>query len=123
MDTARVVKMIYLVDWHYAMNHGQQLSDIEWEYSSWGPFSFKYFTTTLKDGAMVVEYVCPHKHTPWPNLSKIAKQSIDHVIKKTKDLNNMKFTRLVYSTYPLMSSERYSKLDLVQKAKDYADLE
>jgi len=35
------------------------------------------------------------------------------------DLEWQDLLRLVYSTYPILSSERYSELDLVALAKEY----
>ena len=46
-------------------------------------------------------------------------KSIDHVINETKNLNWDQFIRLVYSTFPIASAERYTYIDLIEKAKEY----
>ena len=44
---------------------------------------------------------------------------VDFIINKTKELNNNDFTTLVFSTFPLATSTKYSYVDLVEKAKQY----
>jgi hypothetical protein len=44
---------------------------------------------------------------------------LDFVIEKTKDLEWNDFIRLIYSTYPIVTQDKYSKLDLVSLAKEY----
>jgi hypothetical protein len=54
-----------------------------------------------------------------PQLADSEQRSLDHVIQSTKTLGWDGFIRVVYSTYPIVSSERYSFLDLEQKAIEY----
>ena len=47
------------------------------------------------------------------------KRFLDFVIEKTKGMYFDSFIDYVYSTYPVTSKERYSKLDLVTLAQEY----
>ena len=45
--------------------------------------------------------------------------TIDLIIEKTKGLYWQQFINFVYSTYPIITSERYTHLNLVEKAENY----
>ena len=47
---------------------------------------------------------------------------IDFVIEKTKKFYWDKFINLVYSTYPIISQEKGSQLNLVELAKEYKQI-
>ena len=47
------------------------------------------------------------------------KNTIDIIIEKTQGLYWQQFINFVYSTYPIVTSERYTYLNLVQKATEY----
>ena len=51
------------------------------------------------------------------------KRILDSIIESTKRQNWSEFIRLVYSTYPVMTQDRFSRLDLVALARRYADEE
>lgn len=38
LSNARVTKMVYLADWRSAITRGKQLTDLEWEFSHYGPY-------------------------------------------------------------------------------------
>ena len=54
-----------------------------------------------------------------PSISCEEKLIIDRVIEVTKDKTWDQFITFVYSTYPIVNSERYSQLDLVALAQEY----
>ena len=39
LSVARLAKMVYLGDWHQAINHGRQITGIEWYFDNYGPFA------------------------------------------------------------------------------------
>lgn len=131
LSNARVTKMVFLADWHQAINYKKQISEIEWVFDNYGPFVWDIHNEA-KNNADVFNIketinIYGQKKTVFqikdetyePKLSEEERQSIDHVINNTKHLNWNAFIKLVYSTYPIMSSERYSKLNLIQKADEY----
>ena len=44
---------------------------------------------------------------------------IDTVIEKTKNMSWTSFINFIYSTYPIVTSNRYTHLNLVEKAQQY----
>jgi hypothetical protein len=134
LSNARLTKMVYLSDWHQAISHGRQISNIEWYFDNYGPFVTDV-EQTAKEHADLFEIVIalniygqPKKafslkqEAFTPSLTYEEQASLDHVIDITHKLYWNDFIKLVYGTYPVASSERYSFLDLVRKAKEYNQL-
>ena len=132
LSNARVTKMVYLVDWRHAITSSSQVSTIHWYFNNYGPFVWDVKDVALACPELfaVVEtttvYGTPKtllnlKDDDYiPQLSEEECKSIDHVIENTKDLSWDAFIRLVYSTYPVASSERYTYLNLKEKAREYS---
>ena len=53
------------------------------------------------------------------SLQQSVKAALDHVVSATQDLSWNSFIKLVYGTYPVANSSRYSHLDLVSMAVEY----
>jgi hypothetical protein len=134
LSNARLTKMVYLSDWHQCLHNKEQITNINWYFDNYGPFVrdisitandnpdlFKCISTSNSLGGSKSLY-CLKSNNYRTALSTQAKESIDHVISKTNNLNWSDFINLVYSTYPIISSERYSFLNLVTKANEYKDL-
>jgi hypothetical protein len=49
-----------------------------------------------------------------PNLTEDEVESLDHVINETKKMYWHSFIKLVYTTHPIMGSNRYSFLNLIE---------
>lgn len=133
LSNARVTKMVYLADWHQAINYKRQLTNIHWFFDNYGPYvadvkneieaSQDIFTSENTHNFFGnTKIIFDIKNGYSPELSKEAEESIQHIIEVTNALNWNDFIKLVYSTYPIMSSDRYSFLDLVQKASEYEKL-
>lgn len=132
LSNARITKIIFLADWHQAINYSRQISNIEWVFDSYGPFVWDIYTEVKSNSDIFdieeTKNIYSQKKTVFhmknnsynPEISDMEKLSIDHVLEATKKLFWDDFIKLVYSTYPIMSSERYSKLDLIQKAHEYS---
>lgn len=130
LSNARVTKLIYLSDWRHAMIHKSQITNIKWYFDNFGPFVWDIKETAENNPAIFItressnacgnpKLLIDIKGDYLPILSKIEKESIDHVIDNTKDLIWSQFIRLVYSTHPIVSSNRYKYLNLVEKAEEY----
>jgi hypothetical protein len=133
LSTARLTKMIYLSDWKAALDSGEQLTDIQWFFDNYGPF---VWDVTREAGAHPRLFNIEDTENMYgdrkrlfrlldgdytPDLSSQDKQVLDHVISATEDLNWDQFIKLVYSTYPVISSDRYTTLDLAAKASEYKE--
>ncbi len=134
LSNARLTKIVYLSDWHQALNHQRQITNIDWYFDNYGPYVpdvirkaqefpnlFECESTNnmygksktlvrIKDSSFLVE------------LSKEETKSADHIIEITKSLNWNDFIQLIYSTYPITSSTRYSALNLIEKASEYKNI-
>jgi hypothetical protein len=57
----------------------------------------------------------------YPSVTEEEKELIDFVISSSASKNWDDFIKLVYSTYPIVTQERFSKLDLVMLAAEYEE--
>jgi hypothetical protein len=132
LSNARLTKMVYLADWHSSINRGCQITDVDWYFDNFGPFVWDIKKTAdsnpnLFEVESATNYYGGKKnlfsHVPGysPNLTADELNSLDHIIRVTKDLTWDRFIKLVYGTFPIASTDRYQNLDLVGKAKEYQE--
>ncbi|MFP4106710.1 MAG: Panacea domain-containing protein [Phycisphaerae bacterium] len=131
LSNARVTKMVYLADWLQAITNGRQMSNINWFFDNFGPFvwdvkeavegnPFLFDANDTRNMYGNQKTVFSLKDGNYsPHLAPDEKAVLDRIIEITKGLYWKDFIRLVYSTHPIMSSARYSTLDLVAKAREY----
>lgn len=131
LSNARVTKMVYLADWHYAINHKKQITNIDWYFDTYGPFVKDIEKTAHKHNEIFIidfgnnRYGRPKKTLSLRNsdqqteLDPKVKESLKHVIRITKQLYWDGFIKIVYSSYPVKVSEKYSYLDLPKLAKAF----
>lgn len=131
LSNARLTKLIYLVDWKSVLDRGHQSSDIGWYFDNYGPFVwdvkkaleansalFEVEETRNMYGSKKIVFGLKDDNYN-PKLSPSEVNAIDFIIESTSTMNWNEFIGLVYSTYPITSSDKYSPLDLVSKAKEY----
>lgn len=131
LSTARLTKMVYLADWRSAILHKQQITNIHWFFDHYGPFVWDVQDAAKGNSALfTIEeaqtvYGSPKRvfrikdQSFSPAIADNEKQILDHVLRETYALDWIRFIQLVYSTYPIMSSERFTYLDLAAKAFSY----
>lgn len=131
LSKARLVKILYLADWKYALQNNQQLTKIDWFFNHYGPYVDDVMTLVKSDSnnfrvevkssasgsSREVVYLMPNHEVPV--LTAPAKSVLDFVIKLAYPLYWDKFIELVYSTYPIRKSVKYSSLDLIAFAQEY----
>ncbi len=129
-SAARLTKMIYLCDWLSSIRHQCQITQVVWVYHLYGPYSDDV-VNEMKDLDSVRESIV--KNTAGNHKRLIAKvgnldyagltseeiEVANHVIEITKLLNFTNFIELVYSTYPVVKSNRFEVLDLPALADEY----
>lgn len=138
LSNARLTKMVYLADWKHAITMGRPISEIPWYFNNFGPF--------VSDVKRVAEqypsvFTLRESATMFGNPKTIIglkpggydlaaldtsfaiseRDAMDHVIQTTAPLTYDAFIRLVYSTYPILKSERYSYLNLPELALEYQE--
>jgi hypothetical protein len=133
LANARLTKMIYLADWRAAITTGRQITAIEWPFNHYGPYvhdvieearssdDFEVVSSATMYGSpkQVVRLKRPDLDVP---LEPWEEEALSHVLATTSDLTWARFIELVYSTYPVVSQDRYTTLDLVDLAEDYKKL-
>lgn len=106
--------MVYLADWRAALKTGKQITDIEWEFSHYGPYVHDVEHVARRVPAFTVsrtrsmfgsakEIISAADDAPEPSLTKGEKAILDHVIETTQKLYWDGFMKLVYSTYPVVT--------------------
>lgn len=123
--------MVYLADWKHSIEHGGQIAGIEWYFNNHGPFVWDVVeaardTPSLFDVEQTDNFYGEQKtlikakdvgYTP--DLSGSEQDVANHVIDATSDLVWDRFINLVYSTYPVVSTDQYNSLDLPRLAAEY----
>jgi hypothetical protein len=134
LSKARLVKILYLADWKSALDYERQLTKIEWYFNHYGPYVEDVMNLVKSDSRNFrVEIKQSHygdykesiyllSEHEMPLLSEVSKSVIDFVIKISYPLYWNKFIELIYSTYPIQQSNRYSYLDLVGISNQYKKL-
>lgn len=132
LSNARVTKMLYLADWKQAITNRAQITPINWYFDNYGPFVYDVKNEAEGDkelfdvvdtvnffGTPKVMLKLKDKNYEPEELTDNEMTALNHVINETKILGWNSFIKLVYSTYPITSSNRYSFLNLVEKAQEY----
>jgi hypothetical protein len=129
LSKSRLAKTIYLIDWRSAIQSDKQMTNIEWIYNNHGPYfdvakmleGDDRFNVIPIEGATTEprELVQMKAQLKYDKLKQEDLKVIDWVISYTEKMTTEKFINLIYSTYPIMIQERFSKLELPELAKEY----
>ena len=133
LSKPRLVKLIYLIDWKYAIENGVQYTDIDWIYNHYGPYvndvinlmkekreifnvnSYRNSYGTITDKFSL-------KNDAEIELQDDVKSIADKFINYTHSMPWTEFINTVYSSYPMKESIKYSHLDLVKFAQVFNSL-
>lgn len=130
LTKGRLTKMVYLADWQSALDHGHQITTIDWEFNHYGPFVHDVYDMAKGDGTFEItpetnafgsriEIIgLSDNAAVQANLSAEEKRTLDVVINEVKPMSWNAFISHVYSTYPIESQPRYSHLDLEELAEE-----
>ena len=131
LSKARLTKMVYLSDWKFSVDNNKQMTQLNWFFDNYGPFvwdvidaineSPNLFTVEETKNSFGAEksLIILKNQNHNPKISASEKQVLDFVIESTKRLNWNEFINLVYSTYPILTSKRYTNLNLPNLAVEY----
>ncbi|MEM5557392.1 Panacea domain-containing protein [Aliarcobacter cryaerophilus] len=133
LSKARLNKIIYLIDWKFTLEHEKQLTQIDWKFNHYGPyvniieetilsddrFNIKSTTNIYGNEKNIIEII---QDKDFSEPTEKEQEIIDFVIEKTRKFYWDKFINLVYSTYPIISQEKGSQLNLVELAKEYKQI-
>jgi hypothetical protein len=128
LSKAKLAKILYLADWKAALSGRDQITPVQWKFNHYGPyvtdvvdtardndgFSLVNDWTAFGNRRTVVRYAGER-----PELSQDERDTIDGIIQRVASMSFDAFLKLVYSTYPVVVSDRGSVLDLRRLAGDY----
>lgn len=130
LSKPRLVKLIYLIDWKFAIENGSQFTDIRWVYNHYGPyvndvinlmkekktvFNVESYQNSYQGITDKFTLVDKTEILLDENLKKIA----DNFIAITYKLTWTEFINLIYSSYPIKSNLKYSTLNLKELAAEF----
>ena len=130
----RITKLVYLCDWCYACAYKHQMTDIQWFFDNFGPFVWDVVNVLNEDPHLFTSRILSdplgHEITLFfinpkdynPDITHNVQLCVDYVLNNALNLKQQKFTDLVYATYPIKTSHRYTNLNLVEKANEYREL-
>ncbi len=130
LSKPRLVKLIYLIDWKYTIEQGRQYTNIQWYYNHYGPY-VNDVIDLMKSRNEVFEvksYSNPYEGVTDKfvlldktsiNLDNDIKSIADLFINYTYSLTWSNFINLVYSSYPIKTSLKYTSLNLVDIAAEF----
>lgn len=134
LSASRLTKMLYLADWKSAITESKQLTSAEWHFNHYGPYVDDFIKIAKEDDDINIfsaqTMYGGHKQQVELRdgfdgevvVQESEKKILDFVIESTESKNYEDFIKLVYSTYPVVSSSRYNDLDLVKMAQEYKEI-
>ena len=121
----RITKLVYLCDWCYACACDKQITSIHWFFDNYGPFVWDITNTLTQDqnlfSSNIVLDPLGNKITSFsincldykPNIEPSIQDCMEYVLQNAVGLPRQEFTNLVYATYPIKTSRRYTSLNLL----------
>jgi len=134
LSASRLTKMIYLMDWKSSIDFGHQITNAQWHFDHYGPYVDDFVKLAKEDKDISIEntstyyggkkqlFKLSENFQGSFELTQEQKNIADFVINATKKKNYEDFIQLVYSTYPVISNDRYSDLNLVDLAAKYKEI-
>jgi len=128
LSKARTTKLVYLADWRSALSFGTQITEINWYFNHYGPYvdDVTDIVRTSPDLHLVsghnaygspAEWIRLDSASPsYPSLTANDVRVLESIIEATQTMNFSRFLSLVYETYPVKQSKKYTYLDLVKLA-------
>lgn len=130
LSKPRLVKLIYLIDWKYTIEQGQQYTNIQWYYNHYGPyvsdvidlmksrseiFEVKSYNNAYE--GITDKFTLLDRSTI--TLESEIKNITDLFIGHTFRLTWSDFINLVYSSFPIKTSLKYTTLNLPSMAIEF----
>lgn len=131
LSNSRVTKMVYLADWLSCLEADSQMTGIQWHFHHHGPFVHDVIDTVKsRDDLFCVstsetiygdmkQVIRLRQDAATPSLGDNEKRILDRVVEGTAERTYRDFLRLIYATYPVLSNEKHSNLNLLDSAREY----
>lgn len=131
MSNSRLTKTVFLCDWKSCLESGAGISGVEWYIDHYGPYVDDVIDLAKSDPDFYVVNVQSENGKSknlvglsgdarcYYDLSVSDEAYVDFVIGLTEDKGYDEFINLIYSLYPVITSSKFGRIDLVKKARDY----
>ena len=107
--------MAYLADWKSAVERGRQMTGLSWVLGDRGP--------DCHEARLLVEAELSGpargRLARCPSLTAEDRRLLRFVVQSVREKGYPEMEKLVYSTYPIFTQERFSGLDLAALAEEY----
>jgi hypothetical protein len=119
LSFARLAFMVYLADWRSAIEHGMPITDIKWRLYVNGPQPAKEDNKepTIAEAEKKVKEAIARGNPD--NVERTSREVLDFVISAVSSKSWTDLTRLVNSTFPVLTQPRNKPLNLVGLAQQY----
>ena len=125
MTEKKLVSLIYLCDWRHCLTNNRQITNIQWirEMGAVPVISDK--TPGLWSAVVGFEFLNEQPFVKLletnleTGLERSELDSINHCYKVCCEMDISEFTKLVCSTYPLLLSNNFEKLNLIDMGRSY----
>jgi len=129
LSEVRLTGMVYLADWKSAVDRGRKLiTSLRWLFDETGPSTPNIMKLIRRDPDFEIRLTGSRFEEltelifyrgPAPILGRPDQDILDFVIDRSSSKTWTELTRLVYSTYPILTQPRHCPLDLESLAKKY----
>lgn len=130
LSMSRVMKLLYLIEWRYAITKFKKLTDIEWLQTEYGPFNKSLrtifnessnFDVSIKIDDNNKEQIIIVFLNKKENLEahEETKEVVDFVIQHCKDYSWSELNNLVNSTFGVINTPQGQIINIIQLAKKY----
>lgn len=132
LSISRVMKLMYLIEWRYAITKFEKLTDIEWMQSEYGPFynslrgifnMSSNFEVSIKldDNKKEQTVILFLNKKENLILKDDTREVVDFVIEHCKDYSWRELNNLVKSTYGALNTPQGQIIDIVNLARKYRE--
>jgi hypothetical protein len=130
LSLSRVMKLLYLIEWRFAITKFGKLTDIDWLQTEYGPFykSLRSIFNESSNFEVIIKIDDNNKEQLVINflnkkenfyLTNDTKEVIDFVISHCQNYSWTELNTLVNSTYGVLSTPQGQIINLVILAKQY----
>ena len=132
LSLSRVMKLLFLIEWRFAITKFEKLTDVEWMQTEYGPF-YKALRNIINESSnfeisiklddnnreqIVIVFLNKKEDI---NLNEETKEVVNFVIVHCKDYSWSELNNLVNSTFGVLNTQQGHIIDVVNQAIKYRD--
>ena len=133
LSFSRTMKLVYLIEWRFAIINFEKLTDINWTLTKYGPYysnlikifkessNFELITKIDDNNNQQIVIKFTDKKNDL-NLNENTKAVIDFVISHCQNLSWSELNNIVNSTYGIINSNENEIIDILTMAKKYKNV-